>query len=96
MLTIFVSAASGDAWLCEIHDLKGVSFILNATLGSKIKPLLMAARVRVHLHEQVVCVFVQGVPLRLQQIARFEERIKIKNLIAVLRFEPFLPFIVAY
>jgi hypothetical protein len=65
MLTIFVSAASGDAWLCEIHDLKGVGFILNATLGSKIKPLLMAARVRVHLHEQVVCVFVQGVPLRL-------------------------------
>ena len=95
MFAIFVSAATSHTWLCEVHDLKGIGLILNSTFNSKIKPLLMSARIRVDLHEQVIRVFVEGVPLSLQQIARFKQRIKQENLISVLRFEPFLPFIMA-
>ena len=73
MLTIFVSAAAGHTRLCEVHDLKGIGLILNSAFNSKIKPLLMPTRIRVDLHEQVVRVFVEGVPLGLQQIPRLEK-----------------------
>ena len=76
MLAIFVASAAGDSRFREVHDLKCVGLILDAAFDPEVKPLLMSARVRVHLHEQVVRVFVQRVPLRLQQIARFKNRIE--------------------
>jgi hypothetical protein len=57
VLPVFVASAPGDAGLGEIHDLKGVRLVFDAVFGTEIEPLLVASRVRVDLHEEIVSVF---------------------------------------
>ena len=96
MLAVLVAAPAGDAWLREVHDLKGVLLSLDAALGSEVEPLLVASRIRIHLHEQVVGVLAQGIPLGLQEVTGLKDRVNEENLIAILRFQSLLPVFMRY
>lgn len=73
MLAVFVAAAAGHSRLGEVHDLECVLLTLDATFGTEVKPLLVTASVGVDLHEQVVGVWLQGIALGLQEIARLKQ-----------------------
>lgn len=73
---IFVASTASYTWLSKIHYLKCISLVLDAALGSKVKPLLVTSGVGVNLHEQIVCVLTQGISLGLKQVARLKHWIK--------------------
>jgi len=73
VLAIFVAAAASDARFCEVHYLKGVGFVFDAAFHSKVKPLLMTSSVRINLHEQVVRVFAETIPFRMEEISGFKK-----------------------
>ena len=96
VLAVLVATPAGDTWLREVHDLKGVLLSLDAALGSEVEPLLVASRIRIHLHEQVVGVLAQRVPLGLQEVAGLKDRVKEENAIGILPSQPLLPVFMCY
>lgn len=63
MLPVFVAATTGDTRLREIHYLERVHLVLDPAFRTEIKPLLVAACVRVDLHEEIISVFIKCIPL---------------------------------
>ena len=96
MLSVFVALSARDARLREVHYHEGVGLVLDASLHSEVEPLLVASRVGIHLHEQVVGVLLEAVSLSLEQISRFEDAIEEQNLIAVASLKLRLSLFVTY
>ena len=96
MLTILIAATPGNPRLRKVHYLKRIRLVLDATSDPKVKPLLMASSVCVHLHKKIIRILREAIPLRLEQISRFKNRIKEQNLISVLLFKLILTLVMAY
>ena len=96
MLTILIAATPGNPRLRKVHYLKRIRLVLDATSDPKVKPLLMASGVCVHLHKKIIRILREAIPLRLEQISRFKNRIKEQNLISVLLFKLILTLVMAY
>jgi hypothetical protein len=84
---VFVASAACNAWLCEIHYVEGASDPFLTALGFEVKPLLMAPRVRVDLHVQVVGVLQSGGLLGLQKVPALKYRVKHQARVSVLLLE---------
>lgn len=94
VLPVLVAAPARHARLREVHDLNGVGLALDASLRAEVEPLLVPARVRIDLHEEVVGVRFEGVALCLEQIARLEHGIKEEQLVAMLALQTGLAVLV--
>lgn len=79
-----------EALLGEVHDAEDVATVFLGVANAEVEPLLVAARVGVHLHVQLV--LCRAHVLRLQQVSALKDRVKDQNVIVVLGEQLFLLF----
>lgn len=51
MLSQLVASTARNTWLSKVHDIKRIFGAFLSSFGSEMEPLLMSARIRIHLHE---------------------------------------------